>query len=75
MRVFLGMILGSALTILLAFAVDTAATSPTTANTGTVTETRPMVNWDVVGIRWRGLQAELQDLGANVRRGWNRLVG
>jgi hypothetical protein len=75
MRVFLGMILGSALTILIAFAVDTATTSPTTANTGTVTETRPMVNWDVVGIRWRSLQAELQDLGASVRRGWNRLVG
>ena len=44
MRLILGMILGAALTVGVAYVSDTA-TKPTTPGA----EARPMVNWDVVG--------------------------
>jgi hypothetical protein len=69
MPMFLGMILGAALTVLVAFAVDSS--TPTTGGTGV--ETRQMVNWDVVGVRMRGLRDELRQFGARVQDGWNKL--
>jgi hypothetical protein len=73
MRVFLGMILGALLTILGAYAVDHMTASA--AGTTTATTERPMVNWDVVEGRWHSLRADLQEFGANMQRGWHRLVG
>jgi len=70
MPMFLGMILGAALTVLVAFAVD--STTPTTPGPGV--ETRQMVNWDVVGARMRGLRDELRQFGARVQNGWNKLT-
>jgi hypothetical protein len=66
------MILGSALTILGAYAID--VTTANTTNTTTSNTERPMVNWDVVENRWRGLRSDLQEFGTNVQRGWHRLV-
>jgi hypothetical protein len=74
MRVFLGMILGSALTILAVFMIDSMSTTATSV-AGAPTTTRQMVNWDVVGMRVRGLRDELRQLGARVQDGWNRLTG
>ena len=48
MRLILGMILGAALTVGVAYVSDTA-TKPTTPGA----DPRPMVNWDVVGENWR----------------------
>jgi len=73
MRVFLGMILGSALTILTVFMIDSMNTTATSV-AGTPAA-RQMVNWDVVGMRMRGLRDELRQFGARVQDGWNRLTG
>jgi hypothetical protein len=76
MRVFLGMILGSALTILTVFAIDSMNATATTASGAPATiETRQMVNWDVVGARTRGLREELKQFVAQVQTGWHRLTG
>jgi hypothetical protein len=74
MQLFLGMILGSALTILGVYAIDATTAHTTTANTTTSSTERPMVNWDVVENRWTSLRSELHEFGANVQRGWHRLV-
>jgi hypothetical protein len=73
MRVFLGMILGSALTILAVFMIDSMSTTATSVAGSTTT--RQMVNWDVVGLRIRGLRDDLRHFGARVQDGWNRLTG
>lgn len=62
MRLILGMILGAALTVGLAYVSDTA-TKPTTPGA----EARPMVNWDVVG---RNVDA----LTTMIKQGWNKLT-
>jgi len=72
MQLLLGMILGSALTILVAYAIDTTTMAHTT--TATANTERPMVNWDVVENRWNSMRSELREFGANVQRGWHRLV-
>lgn len=60
MRLFLGIILGILLTIGGAYVIDAARP----ANS----EIKPMVNWEVVQEKFRGLATSAQD-------GWNRLTG
>jgi hypothetical protein len=33
-----------------------------------------MVNWDVVGDNWQGVQTSLRSLGGDIERGWKRLT-
>jgi hypothetical protein len=63
MRLILGMILGAALTVGVAYVSDTA-TKPNTPGA----DARPMVNWDVVG---RNVDA----LTTMIKQGWNKLTG
>ena len=75
MPMFLGMILGSALTVLTVFVVDSTTTTATAvAGSPSTAETRQMVNWDVVGVRVRGLRDDLRRFGARVQDGWHRLA-
>jgi hypothetical protein len=64
MRLFLGIVLGAALTVGTAFIYDT--TTPAGAGATSV-DPRPMVNWDVVG-------RHLQELKTQVREQWVRLT-
>ena len=75
MPMFLGMVLGAALTVLTAFMIDSMTPPATSANGTTNVETRQMVNWDVVGARMRGLRDEIRHFGAQVQHGWNKLTG
>ncbi|MCX7298303.1 MAG: hypothetical protein NTU64_15855 [Hyphomicrobiales bacterium] len=66
MRLLLGIILGALLTIGGAYLIDqhnaaVAAEAPATV-------TRPMVNWDVVGVKW-------QHLTERARSEWTRVAG
>jgi len=63
MRLFLGMILGAALTIGAAYVSDT-----TSKPTGSSVDQRPMVNWDVVG-------KNVDALTAMIKQGWVKLTG
>ncbi len=64
MRVLLGIILGSVLTVGSAYLYDSHhATAATNAAT---TTQRPLVNWDVVGTKW-------QYLTTRAVAEWNRL--
>jgi hypothetical protein len=62
MRLILGMILGAALTVGVAYVSDTA-TKP-----GPGADARPMVNWDVVG-------RNVDSLTTMIKQGWNKLTG
>lgn len=66
MRIFLGMILGAALTVALAYAYDLRAVSSTSGSAAS--QQRTMVNWDVVESNWR-------EIKARAREGWTRLAG
>jgi hypothetical protein len=66
MRVFLGMILGAALTVAGAYMYDSVATGPAVTTAPGVKEQRTMVNWDVVGRNWRDVQARL-------RQSWTKI--
>jgi len=63
MRLILGMILGAALTVGVAYVSDTA-TKPTTQGA----ETRQMVNWEVV-------RSNVDALTTMIKQGWNKLTG
>lgn len=68
MRVLFGMILGSLLTVSVAFIADSWSTG-SAATTGSATATaadRPMVNWNVVGNNMRVV-------GERARETWERL--
>jgi len=62
MRLLLGMILGAALTIGGAYVSDTASKSAGSS------DSRPMVNWDVVG-------KNFDSVSAMIKQGWNKLTG
>ncbi len=75
MPVLFGMILGVLLTIAAAFAYDTSTGRapnglPPTAAGGHP----PMVNWDVVNEDWHGVRTNLEEMGAEVQKGWKRLT-
>jgi hypothetical protein len=67
------MILGAALTIFGAYEYDSSTgraangLSPTAAG-----GQAPMVNWDVVSDNWNGLEASVQNLVANLQKGFRR---
>ena len=54
MRVLLGMVLGAVLTVGAAYVYDNHA-AMTAAPARSVTSPPPLVNWDVVGRKWRRL--------------------
>jgi hypothetical protein len=62
MRLLLGMILGAALTVGVAYVTDTAQ-KPATAGA----EQKPMVNWDVVG-------RNVDSVTAMAKDGWAKLT-
>ena len=72
MRVLLGMILGAALTVGVAYYWDSMRTSSVVSGPS-ATENRPMVNWDVVQSNWNIVKERAQqgwaDLRARVNRG------
>lgn len=65
MRLLLGMILGAALTVGLAYSYDSMQTS-SVATGPTASTNRTMVNWDVVGANWNSLKDKAQ-------AGWTEL--
>ena len=66
MRLLLGIILGAALTIAGAYIYDRNNTG-VASNDVTITTERPMVNWDVVGVKWRELRED-------ARHQWDRVT-
>jgi len=69
MRLLLGIILGVGLTIGGAYVYDRSTTdmASTDITMTTTTAPRPMVNWDVVGVKWR-------DLTAGAKQQWDRVT-
>lgn len=65
MRTFLGMILGSLLTIAVVYVHDSMATS-TVASGTTASTSRQIVNWDVAASEW-------SEVKENVRTTWLKL--
>lgn len=65
MRTFLGMILGSLLTIAVVYIHDSMATS-TVASGTTASSSRQIVNWDVAASEW-------SEVKENVRTTWLKL--
>ncbi len=66
MRLLLGIILGGALTIGGAYIYDSNHAGVASSDT-TVTAARPMVNWDVVGVKWH-------DLSEGAKQQWDRVT-
>ena len=64
MRLLFGVILGVLLTIGGAYVYDSAHERATT----TAVAHRPLVNWDVVAVKWNGLTAR-------ARSEWTRIAG
>jgi len=64
MRLLIGIILGALITVGGAYIYDTAH-APSTV---TAAAERPLVNWDVVAVKWNGL-------AARARTEWTRLAG
>lgn len=65
MRLLLGIILGAALTIGGAYLYDSH--NATAAIDAPATAQRPMVNWDVVSVKWH-------ELTATARSQWHRVT-
>lgn len=65
MRTFLGMILGSLLTVAVVYIHDSMATS-TVASGTTASTSRQIVNWDVAASEW-------SEVKENVRTTWLKL--
>ncbi len=63
MRILLGMILGAALTVGVAYLHDSGTVSSATTGpaTATAVEQRNMVNWDVVEHNWRHVRQRVHD--------------
>lgn len=66
MRLLFGIILGVALTIGGAYVYDWNTAGTASADI-TTTAARPMVNWDVVGVKWH-------DLTTGARQQWDRVT-
>ena len=64
MRLLFGVILGALLTVGGAYVYNSTHEPPTT----TAAAQRPLVNWDVVAVKWNGL-------AARARTEWTRLAG
>ena len=70
MRLLLGVILGVCLTVGGAYLYDSrnALDATTTTGAAAATAPRPMVNWDIVSVKW-------DHLTVRARAEWNRLTG
>ena len=66
MRLLLGIILGALLTVGGAYLIDSH--NAANAADSTAAAQRPMVNWDVVGVKW-------QHLSDRARSEWVRVTG
>lgn len=66
MRLLLGIILGAALTIGGAYIYDRNHAG-VASNDITITAARPMVNWDVVSVKWH-------DLTEGAKHQWDRVT-
>lgn len=66
MRLLLGIILGVALTIAGTYIYDSNH-GGVASNDVTITTERPMVNWDVVSVKWR-------DLREGAKHQWDRVT-
>ncbi len=66
MRLLLGIILGVALTIAGAYIYD-RNNAGVASNDVTIITERPMVNWDVVSVKWR-------DLREGAKHQWDRVT-
>jgi hypothetical protein len=83
MKVVFGMFLGVLLTVAVVFMYDMIggraggrAVSDADASLPAAADGhRPVVNWDVVGEDWRHFVANLEAVGQNIRRGWQKLTG
>jgi hypothetical protein len=67
MRLLLGVILGVFLTIGFAYVYDSLTSHPSESTSQASIGQRPMVNWDVVSVDWRGWSQ-------HVRNTWNKLA-
>ncbi len=65
MRTLIGIILGVFLTLGVAYIHDTSIAAPST-NPNSISDARPMVNWDVVGTSWK-------EFKTRVDIGWKKL--
>jgi hypothetical protein len=66
MRVLLGMVLGAALTVAVAYYYDSMNTS-TVATGPSATTNRTMVNWDIVETNWNTFKARAQESWTQLR--------
>jgi len=73
MRLFVGMLLGAALTIALAYAHD--ARVPTQAESGPELRAQTLVNWDVAGGLWNAFTTDVARVGRKAKDGVERLAG
>jgi hypothetical protein len=70
MRLLVGMVLGAALTVGGAYLYDSqnaAGALSMPASVQAATHERPLVNWDVVAVKWRHITRR-------ARAGWNRIA-
>jgi hypothetical protein len=76
MPVFLGVILGVFITIAGAYFYDSSTGRvPNGLSSSSAGGQPPMVNWDVVGDHWRGIETGLRNAGTDIQRGWKRITG
>lgn len=75
MRVFLGMILGAMLTVVGAYSYDVLSGKAVTAADSTLSDERPMVNWDVVSKNWQNLETNLREMATRVQEQWTKRAG
>lgn len=73
MRIILGIIFGSMLTIGVAFLHDSLATS-SVAGTSDAGQSRMIVNWEVVKSDWRDLKANLRVMNDRARESWTKVT-
>lgn len=76
MQTFLGIVLGVFLTVGAAFLYDSA--TGRVANGLTVASAdghAPMVNWDIVGVRWDSVKQRLREVTVDVEKGLKRIAG
>jgi hypothetical protein len=76
MPVFLGVILGVFITIAGAYFYDSSTGRvPNGLSSSAAGGQPPIVNWDVVGDHWRGIETGLHNAGTDIQRGWKRIAG
>ena len=76
MRLFLGMLLGAALTIAFAYMHDARVPTQTTQTEGGgEIRARTLVNWDIAGGLWNGFTDDVARMGRQAKDGVERMAG